>query len=291
MIETVDSPYIHAGTTDTFQSLVLDNSHKGPVLVNFWSRKAGPCLRQYPILDKLIYEYGGRLLLVNIDTEKEFVYTKEYGIASVPTMKLFRFGKVVETLHGYQSETDLKKVLDLYVSRDSDKTLAEAIQRYAQGNTFEAYDMITNAIVEDPINSRLPAAMCKLLKHEERYDEALKLIEASPADIRKDEEIIRLHALLSFHVDAGEIRDIDALVAHSESEPDDLQAQKQLAAYYVVQQRYDEALRILANIIECGNPSLGDDIQSNARKAILNLFSLLGADHPLVAQYRPRLSR
>ena len=104
MIETIDSPYIHAAVADNFKSLVLDNSNQGPVLVNFWSKKAGPCLRQYPVLDKLIHHYGGRVLLVNIDTEKEIVITKEYGITSVPTWKLFRDGRVVETWHGYQSE-------------------------------------------------------------------------------------------------------------------------------------------------------------------------------------------
>ena len=83
MIETVNSPYIHTATSDNFKALVLDNSDKGPVLVNFWSRKAGPCLRLYPILDKLVHYYKGRLLLVNIDIESEFVVTKEYGIASV----------------------------------------------------------------------------------------------------------------------------------------------------------------------------------------------------------------
>jgi putative thioredoxin len=86
MIETVQSPYILEGATENFTSLVLENSHSGPVLINFRSRKAGPSLRQYPILDILIHDYGGRLLLVNVDTEKEFVFTKEYGIASMPTL-------------------------------------------------------------------------------------------------------------------------------------------------------------------------------------------------------------
>ena len=69
MIDSVNSPYIHAATADNFNSLVLENSRKGPVLVNFWSQSAGPCLRQYPLLDKIIHHYDGRVLLINIDTE------------------------------------------------------------------------------------------------------------------------------------------------------------------------------------------------------------------------------
>ena len=105
MIESIDSPYIHAANSDNFKSMVLDNSRKGPVLVNFWSRKAGPCLRLYPVLDKLVHQLKGRFLLVNIDVDNEFVVTREYGIKSVPTLKLFRNGVVVESKHGYQSES------------------------------------------------------------------------------------------------------------------------------------------------------------------------------------------
>jgi len=61
MIDTVNSPYIHAGTSDNFSALVLENSAKGPVLVNFWSRKAGPCLRLHPILDQLIRQFHPNL--------------------------------------------------------------------------------------------------------------------------------------------------------------------------------------------------------------------------------------
>jgi len=46
MIDTIESPYIHAAGDDNFQSLVLENSKADPVLVNFWTKNAGPCLRQ-----------------------------------------------------------------------------------------------------------------------------------------------------------------------------------------------------------------------------------------------------
>ena len=226
MIETLQSSYIEAGSTEDFKSLVLDNSNMGPALVNFWSRNAGPCLRQYPILDKLIYDYGGRLLLVNVDTDKEFVFTKEYGIASVPTLRLFRFGKVVETLYGYQSEADLKKLLDLYVARDSDNILAGAIRCYTDGHTSEAYEMIADAIVADPLNPRLPLAMCKLLNHEARYDEAIKLIDALPENVRKKAEIVQLYAQLGFYADA--VGDIDTLTAIPEAVPDDTRLENNL---------------------------------------------------------------
>jgi putative thioredoxin len=258
MINTVDSPYIHAANAENFKLMVLDNSKAGPVLVNFWSRKAGPCLRQYPVLDKIIHHYDGRLLLVNIDTENEFIITGEYGITSVPTLKLFRDGRVIKTWHGYQSEDDLRKLLDLYVTRDSDQVLANAIRHYAQGKQSEAYLMITNAIMEDAVNPRLPLALCKLLKHEKRYDEALTLINSLPAGLRGNPEIAQQKAILEFFAEADLTQDIGALVKRVANAPDDLRAKQQLAVHCIIQQQYEPALQQLADIME-SDPAYNDN--------------------------------
>ena len=287
MIDAINSRYIHAANSENFQALVLDNSDKGPVLVNFWSRKAGPSLRQYPILDKLIHHYGGRLLLVNVDTEEEFIYTKEYAVTSVPMLKLFRHGQVVETWRGFQSEEDLSKVLDLYVARESDQALAEAIRWFAEGKTAEAYDKLTKAILDDPVNPRLPAAMCKLLKHEQRFDEAIKLIESLPEALRQHNEIRLLGELLRFCAEVDFSRDVPALLTQLESQPDDISLRQQLVARFVMQQEYELALQQLVAIMD-----IDKAYQNNyPQQAMLRIFSLLGSGHPLIAQYRTNLNR
>ena len=287
MIDTIDSPYIHAAIAANFQALVLDNSNRGPVLVNFWSRKAGPCLRQYPVLDKLIHHYTGRILLVNVDTETEIILSKEYGITSVPTLKLFRNGQVVETWHGYQSEADLTKVLDNYVARDSDQVLVQAIQLYGEGKQVDAYEMIVNAIAGDPHNPRLPLAMCKLLKHEERYEEAAKLISALPAEIRNNADIVHFHDLLTFYLEIDPASDIAALEKHLDSSPDDIPAKQQLVARFVIQHQYEQALQQLVNIMDI-DPGFADNY---AQKATIRIFNLLGPEHELVTRFRPALRR
>ena len=287
MIETLESPYIHAATEDNFKSLVLENSNQGPVLVNFWSRNAGPCLRQYPILDKIIREFAGRVLLVNIDTQSDHAISRNYGITSVPTLKLFRNEKVVETWHGYQSEEDLTKVLEIYIARDSDQILVQAIQQYTEGNTAKAYDMITDSIVNDPLNPRLPLAMCKLLKHEHRYTEAAKLLEALPEDIRNNQEISQFRDLLSFQFDIDSDINIATLKSQIQSSPDDFAARQALIAHYVDQQNYKTALEELVYIID-SQPGYQDNY---AQKAMLKLFNILGNENELVTKYRPYLKR
>ncbi len=283
--DTLDSAHIHSAQAKNFAAMVLENSHAGPVLVNFWSEKAGPCLRQYPILDKLIYHYSGRLLLVNVDADSEVRITKEYGISSVPTLKLFRHGQIIESLHGYQSEADLQKMLDQHVSQESDNALAQAIKRYAEGEHAQAYEMIAEAIVSDPVNPRLPLALCKLLKHEGRYQEAISLISNLPPDIARNRELVELQNQLEFFSIAASVSDSDTLEQRAAESADDLELKKQLSSYYVVQQNYARALATLAEIIEIER----DFDEEYARKAMLKIFSLLATDDELIGQYRPLL--
>ena len=288
MIEdSLDSPYIHSAGADNFTALVLENSHAGPVLVNFWSEKAGPCLRQYPVLDKLVYHYGGRLLLVNINADTEVNITREYGIASVPTLKLFRHAEIVETRHGFQSEADLQKMLDQYVAQESDKALAQAIEQYARGQHTRAYEMITEAIIADPVNPRLPLALCKLLKHEGRHQEALALIDKLPVDIAANRDIVFLQNQLEFSAITTGIDNTETLQQQVENSPADPELKKQLSAYYVERQNYEQALSTLVDIMEQDQ----NFDEEYARKAMLRIFTLLGDEHPLINEYRPQLRR
>jgi putative thioredoxin len=287
MIETTDSPYIIEATSNNYRPLVFENSKQGPVLVNFWSRKADPSLRQYPILDQIVHHYDGRLLLINVDADTEAAVTREYGITSVPTLKLYRHEQVVETMHGFQSEEDLLKVLEQYVARDSDLTLAGAIRLYTDGKKTEAYETIANAIVEDPVNPRLPLTFCKLLKHEERYKEALALIDALPPDIRNNTEVDQLHDLLTFHRDVDKSRNLDVLISRVEQEPQDMEARQQLTVQYVANQQHEEALKQLVDMIEI-NPGYKDNY---ARSAMLKVFNIIGPEHALVKEFRPSLKR
>ena len=287
MIDSIDSPYIIAATGNTFRALVIDNSNQGPVLVNFWSKKAGPSLRQYPILDQIVHHYDGRLLLINVDADQEIALTKEYGISSVPTLKLFRNEQVVKTMHGYQAEEDLYKILELYVARDSDLVLAAAIRLYTDGKKTEAYETIASAIVDDPVNPRLPLTFCKLLKHERRYVEAMALIDSLPPDIRNHKEIEQLHDLLTFHLELDVSRNIDGLKTQLELSPKDLEARRQLAVQYVIKQEHENALDQLVDIMAI-DPGYQDNY---ARSAMLKVFNILGSEHALVRTYRPNLKR
>jgi thioredoxin 1 len=100
-----------AVTESTFEEEVL-NSDK-PVIVDFWAEWCGPCHAVAPVLDKIVEERGDELKLVKVNIDEEQDLASRYGIASIPTMILFRDGEPAAAAIGAQPKTALEKSLGL----------------------------------------------------------------------------------------------------------------------------------------------------------------------------------
>ncbi|MEX1138779.1 MAG: thioredoxin [Bacteroidota bacterium] len=85
-------------TDDNFQSEVL-NSDK-PVLVDFWAEWCGPCRMVAPIVEELATEYTGSLKVGKVDVDANQKVSMQFGVRSIPTLLIFKNGKVVDQIIG-----------------------------------------------------------------------------------------------------------------------------------------------------------------------------------------------
>ncbi|MCU7813391.1 MAG: thioredoxin, partial [Candidatus Thiodiazotropha sp. (ex Notomyrtea botanica)] len=114
--------YILEGTVDNFDHLVLENSKRGLVLVDFWAPWVGPSLKQREILIELAERYKGRFLLVSVNTDDQKPLAERFGVRSLPSFKLFRQGELVAEYHGVQPEADYPRIVESYVEKPLDET-------------------------------------------------------------------------------------------------------------------------------------------------------------------------
>lgn len=85
---------------------------KGITLVDFWAVWCGPCRMQSPIIDKLSQEIGdkAKIAKVNVDNSKDI--SQKYNISAIPTILIFKDGKLVKTLVGLQQKENLEKEIN-----------------------------------------------------------------------------------------------------------------------------------------------------------------------------------
>ena len=95
-----------------FQEGVMQQSEKVPVVVDFWSQWCMPCLALGPILEKLVKEYNGKFILAKVNVNEARATSQAYGIMSIPAVKMFRKGKVVDEFVGVLPEPAVREWLD-----------------------------------------------------------------------------------------------------------------------------------------------------------------------------------
>ena len=280
------SPHVFDASADNFNRLVLENSHKGPVLVHFWTPKAGPCFILMPRLVKLAAEYGGKFLLVMLNADELPELARRFSVNSVPTVKFFWRGEVAHTIHGADPDSSFREVLDRFIAGDAHRAHALGVAAWQSGKVEQARMLLANAAMAEPDNLAIPRDLAKLLWSQGDSEQALKLLDSLPPEARQAPELAHLYAHLNLAETARQAPALEAIDAQLAQQPNDLAAHYQRAAVLLAQDDFAAAMSALLFIARTDR-SYRHDI---GRTSLLALFDLLGSAHPLTRQFRQALS-
>lgn len=280
------SPYIVDVTQATFADVVIKKSHELPVLVDFWADWCGPCKMLMPVLAKLANEYAGKFLLAKVDTDEQQALAGQHSIRGLPTVKLFKDGAVVGEFSGVQPEKTIRALLDKHIPRPSDAKLAQARSAADAGDAQKALALLQTALAEDPANDRVKLQLAKLLLEQGRLDEAEAQLKSLSLATSTQAEALAVAARLELaRIAAGAptAAELDKAIA---ANPRDSAARHRRGAQQALSGDHEAALANFLEIVR-SDRRFGDDA---GRKAMLALFSMLGAQHEAVKRYRALLS-
>jgi thioredoxin 1 len=100
-------------TDSAFDQEVLNSSE--PVLVDFWAEWCGPCRMMAPTIDQIAAEYAGKAKVGKLDVDSNVQTAGRYQIRGIPTLLVFKGGRVVDQKVGAVGKADVKKMLDAHL--------------------------------------------------------------------------------------------------------------------------------------------------------------------------------
>ena len=283
-----DSPYIFdISGSASFEQLVIENSFHKPVLVDFWAEWCAPCKALMPLLAQITEGYQGELLLAKVNCDVEHDIVARFGIRSLPTVVLFKDGKPVDGFSGAQPESAIREMLKPHVAEPAPAAAdpMEAAQAlFAEGRIGDAEALLKVLLTENNQHAAALILYARCLAERGELGEAEAALNAVSGDEHK-QALASARAQLTFLRQAADLPDVASLKTRLAQNAEDDEACYQLAIQQLARQHYEPALDALLKLF-IRNRNYADGLP---HKTLLQVFDLLGTEHPLVTAYRRKL--
>jgi putative thioredoxin len=254
-------PVVVEATDQNFVEAVVEESKRRPVVVDLWAAWCGPCRVIGPILEKVADERKGAFLLAKLDVDANPYTAGQFGVQSIPTVIAFKDGRPVDGFIGAIPEPMVNDFIDKLLPSEADLVAAEGLEEELGGDLEDAEARYRGSLESDPNNREARLGLGRVLAETGRDEEARETL----MPLLPDADAERVLATLEVRSWA----DVEG--------PGTLASAKRLAAHGT----YREALEGMLG-------ALRDD--PDARRAMLDVFAVLGDEDPLVTEFRRRLA-
>jgi putative thioredoxin len=274
-------------TTATFMQDVVEASKITPVLVDFWAAWCEPCKQLMPMLDRLADEYAGRFVLAKVDADENQELVQQMGVRSLPTVAMFKDGKVVDHFVGVVPEAQIRELLNRHVPAVQQTPLQRARDLKATGDLAGAQLLLDQELVREPNNIELQCELAEIKVLNGDIDGAKQILTSVQSREPAAQAAKRLAALIEFSDVVRDNPDTNAIRQRLSAEPSDLDARHALAVHRLLANDYDAALEDWLEMMRT-NRKYKDDL---ARKSLVMAFELIGNTDPRVQQARREMAR
>jgi putative thioredoxin len=275
---------------EDFVEKVVQVSHETPVIVDFWADWCAPCKMLSPVLEKVVESFKGAVLLAKIDVESNQQLAVHLGIKSIPAVKVFKDGAIVDEFVGVIPEPDIVKLIKSVIGDGDDASveeyLTEAERLISAGNLDEADELYRAVLSMDSKNLQAFGGIGRIALIKEGPEGARAIIGSLDEVERENSAIKALLALIEFHEACGSCGSPEKCEAESAKKPSDKDLRFRLGCCYAINMKYREAfeafLAILAKDMNYG--------EGKAKKALVSMFDIAGQNSQMTSEFRKKLA-
>ena len=266
----------------------LQASMETPVIFDFWADWCQPCKQMAPVLEKLVRELDGRVLLAKVNADVQQEVAAQFQVRSLPTLKLVVQGRLVDELVGAQTESALRQWLAPVLAESDPEAGAEAFIEQiklaiAHGHGAEAEAALRDALVHEPARHAFRAALVEYLLGEGRLDEAQSVLAEIAEDVAELRPFRARFALLAELKQTAPVSlmELSARITGAPTADDLYQYGLRAAAAGQFEAGLEALLQMLRD-----HRDHGDGL---ARAALLKVFDCLPKGDPLASEYRRKM--
>jgi putative thioredoxin len=160
-------------TDATFENDVMQASRSAAVVVDLWAPWCGPCRTLGPILEKVIDETKGKVVLAKVNVDENPAISQAFKVQSIPAVFALKDGRIVDGFIGAQGENAVRDFVQRLLPTDVESEIDALIEQGDEASLRKVLDL-------EPGNETAIVKLGDILVHSDRGDEALALIERIP---------------------------------------------------------------------------------------------------------------